>query len=273
MYEADHANERVRVVDPLGIRAAQRVAIDLPVRIDADGLCGHLFGRTRDLSSTGVCLSTPSPIDLKSVRQVQISLDNTTMVLPVVGLWTRDDAQEGSVLSGFAFDPLASAQKTALRDLVHERSRRVSRFLEDQTVLGDLGDEDLLGLASVTRMKTIPAGHFVHRQGETDPEGGSLYVIRRGQVTLQLRLRDRVEMPILKLSPGDILGGLPLIGEIGQPDSAVANDNLELFEIDSLAFRFLRINRPWLAHRLTSLLVRIHVERLANALDAAVHCR
>ena len=85
-----------------------------------------------------------------------------------------------------------------------------------------------------------------------------------------MRIRDAIDVPFVRLGPGDLFGGLPLLGEIGHPETAVASEDLELIEIDAHAFRYLRTSRPWLAHRLAAAMVRIHVERSARALDAAL---
>lgn len=59
---------------------------------------------------------------------------------------------------------------------------------------------------------------------------------------------------------------MPLVGDCAHPESAVAECETRLLEIDRDAFRYLEGARPWLAQRLAFAVARTYTRRLHEVL-------
>ena len=81
--------------------------------------------------------------------------------------------------------------------------------------------------------------------------------------------RDAIERPLCQLGVGDLFGGLPLLADLRHCESAVADTNVRLLEVDASAFRHLRSMKPWLGHRLGVALLRVHAQRMSKVLELA----
>jgi CRP-like cAMP-binding protein len=119
-----------------------------------------------------------------------------------------------------------------------------------------------LGLAQLSRFRDIPVGRFIYRQDSCEPGEDSIFIVLRGSVALQVRVRDAKEIETERLGPGELFGGLPLLADVTHTESAVAADDTRLIEIDREAFRYLRLAKPWLGYRLAQALLRITTSRL-----------
>ena len=258
-------------VDPLDIRSNPRVGTDIPVEIYTGDFGGGLLGRSRDLSIGGACIATQSPFSIKSVQRIVLSLPTQNLTLDAVGCWQREDPLENIVLTGVAFDNPHTDQLELVWDLVLDSGKKLARFLYERTALHELGLEEAMGLAQVTRFRTYRTGDMIYRQGTHGATAAtdSIFLITEGNVTLQLRIRDAVEQPLVRLSAGDLFGGLPLLADIAHAESAVADSDLRLLEVDRAAFRHLRSMKPWLGHRLGVALLRVHAIRMAETLGLA----
>ncbi len=256
-------------VDPLEVRSNPRVGTDLPVELYASDFGGALLGRTRDLSIGGACIATQSPFSIKGLQRIVLGLPSQNLTLDVFGCWQREDPVEDLVLTGVQFDNPHSEQLELVWDQVLESGKRLARFLYERTALHELGLEEAMGLAQVTRFRTMRAGETIYRQGTRNPESDSIFLITEGQITLQLRIRDAIEQPLAQLRTGDLFGGLPLLADLPHAESAVADTNVRLLELDAGAFRHLRSMKPWLGHRLGVALLRVHAQRLAGILGLA----
>jgi CRP-like cAMP-binding protein len=154
-------------------------------------------------------------------------------------------------------------------DQVLDSGKRLARFLYERTALHELGLEEAMGLAQVTRFRSMSAGDLIYRQGHRDKGTDSIFLITEGEVTLQIRVRDAFERPLDHLTVGDLFGGLPLLADLPHAESAVANTDVQLLEIDAAAFRHLRSMKPWLGHRLGTALLRVHAQRMSKTLGLA----
>lgn len=274
MTSADHrfsddAAGRPGPVDPLEIRSNPRVGIDLPVEIHAGDFGGALLGRTRDLSIGGACLATPSPFSFKSVRRVVIRLPDRTLSLDALGCWQRDEPIEKLVLTGVSFDRPGTEETEVVWNLVLDAGKKLARFLYERTALRELGLEEAMGLAQVTRLRSMQSGDTIYRQGTRNGGNESIFLVLEGSVMLQIRIRDAIEQPLCRLGPGDLFGGLPLLADLPHAESAVADSSLRLLELDGAAFRHLRSMKPWLGHRLGVALLRVHAQRMSQVLGLA----
>lgn len=256
-------------VDPLEIRSNPRVGIDLPAEIFAGDFAGALLGRTRDLSIGGACLATQSPFSFKSVRRIVLRLPSQLLTLDAVGCWQREDPIENMILTGITFEHPAPENLEVVWNLVLDAGKKLARFLYERTALRELGLEEAMGLAQVTRIRTMQAGDLIYRQGTRNGLNDSIFLIAEGSVTLQVRIRDAIERPLAQLAAGDLFGGLPLLADLPHAESAVANTTLRLLEVDGAAFRHLRSMKPWLGHRLGVALLRVHAQRMSQTLGLA----
>ena len=256
-------------VDPLEIRSNPRVGLDLPAEIFAGDFSGALLGRTRDLSIGGACLATQSPFSFKSVRRIVLRLPSQTLTLDAAGCWQREDPVENMILTGILFENPTPENLEVVWNLVLDAGKKLARFLYERTALRELGLEEAMGLAQVTRLRTMQPGDTIYRQGTRNGINDSIFLIAEGSVTLQVRIRDAIEQPLVQLGPGDLFGGLPLLADLPHGESAVANTALRVLEVDGAAFRHLRSMKPWLGHRLGVALLRVHAQRMSQVLGLA----
>lgn len=275
MFHPDHDDsaepgpQQALPIDPLEIRSNPRVGTDLPVQIYAGEFGGALSGRSRDLSIGGVCVATPSPFSYKSVQRVSIMLTAGQVTLDAVGCWQREDPQNDLILTGLSFDHPAPEVLEHVWDHVLDTGKTLARFLYEHTALQELGLEEAMGLAQVTRYRSLRAGETIYRQGSRGDENDSIFLIIEGRVTLQIRIRDAIEQSLARLEAGALFGGLPLLADLAHAETAVADQDVRLLELDRAAFRHLRSMKPWLGHRLGVALLRVHAERLASILGLA----
>jgi CRP-like cAMP-binding protein len=265
----ENANQRSAPVDPLEIRSNPRVGTDLPVELFTGDFSGALLGRTRDLSIGGACIATQSPFSFKSLQRITLSLPSQNLTLDAFGCWQREDPLENIILTGISFDNPHTDQLELVWDQVLDSGKKLARFLYERTALHELGLEEAMGLAQVTRVRTFQPGDMIYRQGTQGGTNDSIFLITEGSVTLQLRIRDAIEQALVQLTTGDLFGGLPLLADIPHAESAVADSQVRLLEVDRAAFRHLRSMKPWLGHRLGVALLRVHAVRMAEILGLA----
>ncbi len=256
-------------IDPLEVRSNPRVGSDLPVELYATGFGGALMGRIRDLSIGGACIATQSPFLFKGLQRIVLGLPSQNLALGVVGCWQREDPLENLVLTGIQFDNPDTNQLELVWDQVLDSGKKLARFLYERTALHELGLEEAMGLAQVTRFRTMQAGDTIYRQGTRGDGNDSIYLITEGTITLQLRIRGAIEQTLATLTTGDLFGGLPLLADLPHSESAVADTTVQLLEVDRAAFRHLRSMKPWLGHRLGVALLRVHAQRMADTLGLA----
>lgn len=256
-------------IDPLEVRSNPRVGTDLAVELYASDFGGALLGRTRDLSIGGACIATQSPFSIKGLQRVVLGLPTQNLALDAIGCWQREDPTENLVLTGIQFDNPYSEQLELVWDQVLDSGKKLARFLYERTALHELGLEEAMGLAQVTRIRTMQAGDTIYRQGTRGEGNDSIYLITEGRVTLQLRIRGAIEQTLTTLSTGDLFGGMPLLADLPHSESAIADTEVRLLEVDQAAFRHLRSMKPWLGHRLGVALLRVHAQRMADTLGLA----
>jgi CRP-like cAMP-binding protein len=258
-----------RSTRPPSIRSNPRVGTDLSVQIYAGDFGGGLQGRTRDMSIGGVCIATQSPFSYKSLQRVVLSMPAQNVSIDAVGCWQREDPQENLVLTGVSFDRPDQDALELVWDHVLDAGKSLARFLYERTALHELGLEEAMRLAQVTRFRSMRTGDVIYRQGTQGENNDSIFMIMEGSVTLQLRIRDAIEQPLAQLGPGDLFGGLPLLADLPHSETAMANSDIRLLELDQAAYRHLRSMKPWLGHRLGVALLRVHAQRLSSVLGLA----
>ena len=247
-------------------RGSGRVGSDLPVELHVAELPAPLLARSRDIGVGGMCIATPSPFAMKSVRRVVIGLPSGHLTVEAEGCWQVDATGNDAILSGITFPSPSPEAVEALTNFVLESARTLARFLYAESELRDFALEEILGLAQITRFCDVTAGRFIYRQDTAQPGEDSIFVIARGQVTLQARTRGTREVTLARLQPGQVFGGMPLVGDASHPESAVAESHCRLLEIDRDAFGYLEKTRPWLAQRLAFAVARTYTKRLHEIL-------
>ncbi len=216
------------------------------------------------MSIAGACLATPTPFAIKGVRRVVLAFPAGPLSLQAEGCWQREVSGDELLLTGVAFPAPTPEALDALWDAVFSAGQKLARFLHERTRLHELGVEEALGLAQLSRTREVPAGRFLYRQDRSEPGSDSIFLVMRGRVALQVRVRGSREMETERLEVGALFGGLPLLGAVDHADSAAAVEDARLLEIDRAAFRYLRVAKPWLGYRLSQLLLRQHAERLTR---------
>lgn len=253
-----------RTEDPLEARGTPRVGADFPVEIRSHEFSGGLPGRTRDLSIGGSCIATAAPFNIKSVHQVVLQLPgHDPLVLRANGCWQREEPSVELMLTGFSFENPSEAALDTLWEYVLESGKYLARFLYEHSEIHDLGLDEAMSLAQMTRYRDIPCGRTLYRQGTREQGQDSVYLVIEGQVTLQLRIRATRDVEIARLGPGQFFGGLPILADVPHAESAVTGSDVRLLEIDREAFRYIRLAKPWLGYQLGSALLRISAQRLS----------
>jgi CRP-like cAMP-binding protein len=81
-------------------------------------------------------------------------------------------------------------------------------MLAVQTLHG-LGEAHLQKLVALARPKECPAGAILFREGDNST---SVFFLLSGEVSLEVRMRDRGPAAIYAAGPGELLGWSPLLG-------------------------------------------------------------
>jgi small-conductance mechanosensitive channel len=125
-------------------------------------------------------------------------------------------------------------------------TRADEELLFSVQMFSPLSDNERAALLKVARPMTYPAGEAIVRQGAA---GGSLFVIRRGDVTVE---PSGAEGRVTHLHAGDVFGEMSLL--TGEPRKAtvVAETDCELLEIDANGFRSLVLTNPTVLDRVTA---------------------
>lgn len=248
-------------------RRSARVGSDLPVQLYADGFRGPLPARSREIGVAGICIATPSAFALKSVRRVALNLPSGPITLDAEGRWQIDASGDDVVLSGLEFIDPSPVAIESLESLVLETGRKLARFLAAESDLRDLGREEIVGLAHTTRFRDVTAGRSIYREGTRLPGEDSIFIVGTGGVILQTRVRNATEMTVARLRPGQVFGGMPLVADIDHADTAVADTDCRLLEIDREAYRYLVTSRPALAQGLAFAVAHAYGARLLDILS------
>jgi len=231
------------------LRDVPRVALDLPVflhRRSGDAL----VGRTRDVSVSGVCVETPVLFEIEEITELTLELATKPLRLPVDGAWQRSRDNGSEVLSGLAFRRASEDPAAALLQLVDETTQTVAAFLSKVPATSELDAPDLITLVRATRYRNATVGASIQRAGTSDPERDAIYVVAYGEVSLSLKNASGRAVRHRTLGPGELFGGLALVGEIPVLESAEADTDVRLLEIDADAWHFLVDSHPGLAQHL-----------------------
>ena len=247
-------------------RTDPRVGVDFPVQVFSGDFSGPLAATARDLSVSGICVATASRFSFKSIRSVRLEVaDCPPLELKADGCWQSDATSDASMLTGVRFPNLEKAEIARLWSLVNAAREALGLFLFDRSELTDLSADDAANLADCSRYRVVPPRRRIYRQDERRNEDDSIFLLVRGEVSLMARIGDRPEVALERLSPGQLIGGLPTVADLPNQESAVADSQATLLEISQKSFAGLRLAKPLLAQRLAQVVTRAQL-RLSQKL-------
>ncbi len=251
---------------PLDGRARFRVGLDAPVRIHSSHFAGALSGRTRDLGVGGVCVATESLLALDAIERVEIALPDGELSLAVKGRWQAATDEARHVLCGLEFVRPDEAAISRLWDVLAARGKELALFLYSGSDLSDLAAEEALGLAQVSRSRVVARRELVYPRSGDPVADAAIYVVEEGEVALEVRIGGVIPKAIDRLGRGRLFGGVALITDEADAESAVAETDLRLIEIDAAAYRYLAATKPWLACHLATAVARAYGRRMREVL-------
>jgi len=249
----------------LEARISPRVAADLAVDIYSRELSGPLRARTRDISVKGACIATPSMLSARSLEQIVIHFDEGSVRIPVEGRWQSDCPTEGSVLLGLAFEQVDHPTAGILWNFVQSTASSLAQFLDQYETFGEFSSDEVLSTAQMSRFQRIDAGRTIYVPSFRDTD--SIFVVWSGQVALSLKVRAGEDLTLARLSPGGVFGGLPLIANMPNLETAIAVSETRLLEISHGSFSYARLAKPILAQRLTQVVARGYAQRVGQLLN------
>jgi hypothetical protein len=252
----------------LGRRALPRVGVSLRARLHVQGLVAPLSATTRDVGLRGVCVATPTPFAHQDLHRVTLYNAGATVELRGEGRWQAEGGGRDAFLTGIALIDVSEASHDSLWDIVHERVKKLTRWLKQQPVLEVLEFDDLLELAHATRIQELRAGQVLYQQDKDAAPGRSLYLVTAGAIALEQRTpRGRVA-GVDEIGPGGLFGGLGLVADLPPGEIALATADSSLLEISPAAFEYLQQSAPGFAFRLAAVAVGTNVLRLRGTLAA-----
>ncbi|MCL4684647.1 cyclic nucleotide-binding domain-containing protein [Myxococcota bacterium] len=249
LLERCHDDPPTDAESPFELRSAPRVACNAAGELRLGGM-GTLACRLRDVGTGGICIQTPSPFALSSLRSVTIHLPGESLTLDIEGCWQREASLERAIFTGLRFSRPTASDRERMRKFVEQAAQELTDFLQNRSELRDLGLDEALDVALASRLREAPPGTFICREGHPRPGDDSLFVVMRGTVTLAATGDREHELEVERVSPGGVFGGIPLIADVPSPVSAVAVSDVILLELDRAVFRYLERAKPLVAHRL-----------------------
>ena len=137
-------------------------------------------------------------------------------------------------LTGVAFLELDAATQDILWDHVAETGKQLARFLLRRSALREIGIDGAIGLAHANRLALYAPGELVYPEGVVQDSTSSIFVVQEGEIVL--RVRGAIETDFAALSPGEVFGGLPMLGDAPHHETALARTRVRLIEIDERAY-------------------------------------
>lgn len=249
-----------------GRRGAPRVAMAFPVALHVTGLAGPLEGRARDLSISGVGVETPTRFALAELRRVTLLPAGARIELAAAGRWQRELPAERSFLTGIQLLQVEGPALDQIWDLVHAQAKSLTHWLSKQPAFEGLDLNQCVDLAHLTRLRELPTGARVYRQGVSASGEDSLFVLMRGSVVLELRTPRQRTLVMGRVAPGQMFGGAALL--TGEPagESAIIERDATLLEISRATFENLAATNAELAFGIAAIAMRSHRAHAESAL-------
>lgn len=239
-----------------------RVAWRLPCQL-ADRSGGTpVSGTTYDLSVGGalVFVEAALPEGRRVTMRFQTSFHGATRSFALDARVVRGIGCQDGLLA-IAFDQLESDELEGLREAVFARALAQVRSLGEFPAFWDLGDLELLTLASVCHEQSLAVGSSLPLEGETQR---SAFLLRRGAVQMR-QAESRVEDGYEVVGPGSVFGESAVL--LGTPHGleVVALQPTELIVVARGAIEHLRDQDPRLALMLLEVFAREFARRTTCA--------
>lgn len=162
-------------------------------------------------------------------------------LLLALALFVGGPAIRGGIRAARAVGRRARAAWRRARFRLETRWRvEAAELIDGLAIFGDLDEETLGDLAGRVRLRTVPAGRAVVRQGE---RADALYVVRRGILQVVEELPDGRERVLRTLGRGESFGELGLVEAAPRSATVRASTDAELFEVDRGTFERLLADR------------------------------
>lgn len=136
----------------------------------------------------------------------------------------------------------------------------LQHVLREQPFCAGLSDEQFALLVGCTRNLHFRAGEFLMREGESED---SLYLIRRGQVALEVRNSGGEPICLETVGPGDVLGVSRITPHAAHLDCR-AQDNVVALAIDNACLTRKMEEDPRLGYAIAMRLLDRTYQRLAR---------
>jgi len=245
-----------------------RVATWVPGRLKLSGP-GWIDCVLRDVGTGGACIETSSPIGTADIRWLEMDLPGGALKLSVEGKWQREAGPEQAILTGVCFADPEPETLQRIEDFVHERLLGLVRLLQGCPALSDLGLDEAMDLALVSRYRTATAGRYLY-VGGSESSDDSVFAVSRGSISIEADIHG-LRVPVGRVETGEIFGGISLLAPALKPYlSAVAARDAILLEIDRSSYDYLRRAKPIVAARLANAVVDRHVRQLHECIERVV---
>jgi CRP-like cAMP-binding protein len=254
----------------LGRRSLARVPIDIALRLHVAGLPGPLPARARDLGLGGLCVVTPTCFALSDLRRVAILDVNERLEVDAEGRWQAAFPGRDAFLSGVRFLNLEAGVRGRIWDIVHDQTKQLSTWLSQRSELKSVDLADLVELIHVMRVRESATGEVVFEQGSRHVGDDSILIVTNGSVTVETSSARGHKVELARVTRGQVLGGSALLCAAAPLETAIVSEPSTFLEISRGSLGFLQVVYPMLAAELTTLLMRIYVERQQAALNRAL---
>ncbi len=245
-------------------RTCTRVAVQLTLR----GFPEPLRGYAVDIGPSGICVSTYSRLPMCDISAVSFALDGEMLCLPAEGRWQRLDNGGRGMVAGLMFRDVDSVVALRLREFVLDSALETAAFMLDATVLDGLDIDDAVDAALLTRAADYPMGGRIYEQGALRTRGDSFFIVQRGAVVQEVGEPGQGRLIVSRIGVGGVFAGLPLLAGAPHAESAIAETELSLLEIDPFSFAALEQTRP----RVSRGMIRAALRQRAFASRSAASC-
>lgn len=129
-----------------------------------------------------------------------------------------------------------------------------------------LDDSQIERLAANASLRRYTASELLFREAEP---GDSLFVIRSGQIRVEIEQPDGSRLTVARRGPGEIFGEMSLLTGAPRSATVVADTELEVVVVDKAAFAGLLLADPAIAEGLSAILAERQAETEARVAEAA----
>jgi len=253
----------------LDARADPRVGVNFPVTIFGAGSNEFLKASARDLSVGGICIATDTPFALGTIQRLRLELSCGTVDVKAHGRWQTRPAGDTSILSGARFIAPTAPVISLLWDAVNAAGKEICFFMHGDSELQGLSLQDANDFGECSRYRMVAARQMVYKAGECGPGDDSIFILKEGEVSLRVRLSASREVTLARLRPGGIFGGLPIVADLPNQESVVADTDASILEISRASFSYIRVAKPLLAQRIAQIVTRVQLQRAARLVELA----